>query len=142
MSHSVRRALAPVVCFCALTALTGASEAFTLQRIAAAIDLTGVASARRAPSSEMELTLPEAIQLSAPCTEVPIGVGAECDVTIEIADESGAPLYLAQAHMRAGVQKVGFSGRDERGNPLANGVYFYTVTADGCSRTTRVTINR
>jgi hypothetical protein len=130
-----------------MTCLSGASEAFTLQRIAATIDLTGVAAAHRIPALDVpgaiaRLTLPDVIELSAPCTEIQIGVPVECTLTIEIADESGAPLCLAEAHMPAGWQKVGFSGRDASGNPLPNGVYFYTVTADGYSRTTQVRISR
>jgi hypothetical protein len=133
-----------------LTCLTGASEAFTLQRIAASVDFGGVAAATHRPSAAnagapgvvASLSVPAAIELLAPITEIRIGIPCECDVTIEVADESGAPLFLAQAHMPAGWQKVGFSGRDVQGNMLANGVYYYTVTADGYSQTSRVTINR
>jgi len=153
LSHNARRALAPVIiAVFAITCLTGASEALTLQRLAASIDLSGVAAAQRPlltvpPASVsgaglLQLTVPASIELIAPSTEVRIGIPSECDVTIEVADESGAPLFLAQAHMRAGWQKLGFSGRDEQGHLLSNGVYYYTVTADGTSRTARVTINR
>lgn len=152
MSNNVRRTLAPVAFACCFVCLTGAAEAFTLQRIAATIDLSGVAAANRpvgavptlaaTSAGVFQLTLPPSIELLAPSTEVRIGVPTECDVTIEVADESGAPLCLAQAHMRAGWQKLGFSGRDTQGRSLPNGTYYYTITAEGTSRTARVTINR
>jgi hypothetical protein len=37
---------------------------------------------------------------------------------------------------------VAFSGRDSKGGMLPNGTYYYTVTADGISRTMRVVVNR
>jgi len=86
--------------------------------------------------------IPQSIDLVGPITELRVGIPAECDVTIEVADDAGAPLFLADVHMLAGWQKLGFSGRDALGNPLPNGVYYYTLTADGTSRTTRVTVKR
>lgn len=152
MSVNIRRAVAPAAFTCCLTLLSGAAEALTLQRLAAGIDLGGVAAAKSpamtvpsaaaATAGVFQLSVPPSIDLLGPTTEVRIGVPSECDVTIEVADESGAPLCLAQAHMRAGWQKLGFSGRDMRGHALPNGVYYYTITADGTSRTARVTINR
>ena len=44
--------------------------------------------------------------------------------------------------MPAGWQKIGFSARDASGKMLPNGTYYYTLTADGTSRTTRVVVNR
>jgi hypothetical protein len=152
LSFYTRRALAPVAFTCCLTLLAGAAEALTLQRLAAGIDLGGVAAAKSpamtvptaaaTTAGVFQLTVPASIDLLGPATEVRIGVPTECDVSIEVADETGAPLCLAQVHMRAGWQKVGFSGRDMAGRLLPNGVYYYTVTADGTSRTTRVTISR
>ena len=71
-----------------------------------------------------------------------MGIPAECDVTIEVADDAGAPLFLAEVHMPAGWQKLGFSGRDALGRLLPNGIYYYTLTADGTSRTTRVVVKQ
>jgi hypothetical protein len=39
-------------------------------------------------------------------------------VTIEVADDAGAPLFLAEVHMLQGWQKVAFSGRDSSGAML------------------------
>jgi len=128
---------------------TNASHAFALERLAAAIDVSHFAASDvPLPSSSLaanvpaRLVLPQTINLLGPTTEVQVGIPSECDVTIEVADDAGAPLFLAQVHMPAGWQKIGFSGRDTKGRPLANGVYYYTVTAEGTSRTTRVNVSR
>lgn len=126
-----------------------ASHAFALQRLATAVDVTRVAafgvslpSGVLASNVPARLMIPPTIDLLGPSTELQVGIPAECDVTIEVADDAGAPLFLAEVHMLAGWQKLGFSGRDALGNSLPNGVYYYTLTADGTSRTTRVVVNR
>ena len=125
---------------------TGASHAFALQRLAATMDVGQVALS--VPTSGLVsnvpsgLILPATVNLMGPSTELKLGIPTECDVTIEVADDAGAPLFLAQAHMPAGWQKLGFSGRDAQGNVLPNGTYYYTVTADGASRTMRVVVIR
>ena len=130
---------------------TNASHAFALQRIAAAVDISNVAASGAiaplpastlATSVPVRLVVPPSIDLLGPTTEIRIGIPAECDMTIEVADDAGAPLFLAEVHMPAGWQKLGFSGRDALGKLLPNGVYYYTLTADGTSRTTRVVVNR
>jgi hypothetical protein len=134
---------------CVLAGYSTASHAFALQRLAMAIDVSHfAASGVPLPSSGLaanvpaRLILPPSIDLFGPITELRVGIPSECDVTIEVADDAGAPLFLAEVHMPAGWQKVGFSGRDALGNALPNGVYYYTLTADGTSRTTRVNVNR
>jgi hypothetical protein len=142
-----------VSCFCAAAFVVGqtsASEAFALQRMAAAVDMSHVAASGSVtiPASGLavnvpsRLVVPPSIDLLGPTTELRVGIPIECDVTIEVADDAGAPLFLAEVHMPAGWQKIGFSGRDALGNPLANGTYYYTLTADGTSRTMRVVVNR
>lgn len=143
-----------VSCVCAATVFvmgqSSASHAFALQRLAAAVDASHFAASGSLalPSTSLaanvpaRLVVPSTIDLLGPSTELRVGVPAECDVTIEVADDAGAPLFLAEVHMPAGWQKLGFSGRDTRGNPLPNGTYYYTLTADGTSRTTRVVVNR
>jgi hypothetical protein len=129
--------------------IAGRSEAFALQRMAGAIDMNRVAAgavslpaAQFVASIPQQLVTPATIDLVGPLTEFRLGIPCECDVTIEVADEAGAPLFLAEAHMPQGWQKVAFSGRDAKGAMLRNGTYYYTVTADGVSRTTRVVVNR
>jgi hypothetical protein len=129
---------------------TVASHAFTMQRLAAAIDVSQFAGGTISlPSSGLVganipagLSIPATVNLLGPITELRVGIPSECDVTIEVADDAGAPLFLAQMHMPAGWQKIGFSARDAEGNLLPNGTYYYTLTADGISRTTRVVVNR
>lgn len=129
--------------------IAGRSEAFALQRMAAVIDLSRVTSGVVSlPSSQLiasvpqQLVVPASIDLVGPLTEIRVGFPCECDVTIEVADDAGAPLFLAECHMPQGWQKVAFSGRDASGALLANGTYYYTVTADGISRTMRVVVKR
>jgi hypothetical protein len=127
-----------------------ATHAFALQRLAAAIDASHFAAAGSIalPSSGFtanvpsRLVVPPSIDLLGPTTELRVGIPAECDVTIEVADDAGAPIFLAEVHMPAGWQKIGFSARDASGKMLPNGTYYYTLTADGTSRTTRVVVNR
>jgi hypothetical protein len=153
LSHTARYALAPVAfVFGCVLCFAGTSEAFTLHRLAAAIDMSGVAAASNndlavstgdaASGLPNRLTLPSTIELDGPSTEIRVGIPRDCDLSIEVSDQTGAPLFLALAHMHAGWQKVGFSGRDTQGRSLVNGIYYYTLTADGYSRTTQVTINR
>lgn len=129
--------------------IAGRSEAFALERMAMAVDLGRFAtSAMSLPTSPLvanapaQLIVPPAIDLSGPITDVRVGIPVECDVTIEVADDAGSPLFLTEVHMPQGWQKVAFSGRDASGAMLPNGTYYYTVTADGNSRTTRVVVNR
>ncbi|HET6463167.1 MAG TPA: hypothetical protein VFH33_05135 [Candidatus Krumholzibacteria bacterium] len=132
-----------------MVGIVGTSHAFTLERMAGAIDLSrftsGVVSL---PSSQLiasipqQLIVPASVNLAGPIAELRVGLPCECDVTIEVADDAGAPLFLAECHMPQGWQKVAFSGRDSSGAMLPNGTYYYTVTADGISRTTRIVVNR
>jgi hypothetical protein len=117
--------------------------------MAAAVDVSRfaasgipVAATNLAANVPARLMVPASIDLLGPTTELRVGIPSECDVTIEVADDAGAPLFLAEVHMPAGWQKLGFSGRDTQGHPLPNGVYYYTLSADGASRTTRVNVNR
>jgi hypothetical protein len=126
------------------------SHSFTMQRLAAAIDVSQYAGGTISlPASGLMtanipsgLSIPATINLLGPTVELRVGIPRACDVTIEVADDAGSPLFLAQAHMPAGWQKIGFSARDSQGNLLPNGTYYYTVTADGISRTTRVIVDR
>lgn len=132
-----------------MVGIVGSGHAFTLERMAGAIDLSRFASGVVSlPSSQLianvpeQLIVPASVNLAGPITELRVGVPCECDVTIEVADDAGSPLFLAECHMPQGWQKVAFSGRDSSGAMLPNGTYYYTVTADGISRTTRIVVNR
>jgi len=147
-----RKYVISIVCAVTLVVMgqSSATHAFALQRLAAAIDASHFAAAGSIalPSSGFtanvpsRLVVPPSIDLLGPTTELRVGIPAECDVTIEVADDAGAPIFLAEVHMPAGWQKIGFSARDASGKMLPNGTYYYTLTADGTSRTTRVVVNR
>lgn len=156
MSVRTRRPLAPaqVVLFTLLVVPAGVSHAFTLQRLAASLDVRHLAASGIAgPAStalvdEMMLAvpartvLPASVELSGATTEVRVGVPREADMDIVVTDEAGAVVCNARVHMPAGWQKVAFSGRGPDCRPLPNGVYFYRVTVDEDVTVTRIVINR
>ncbi|MGB8656981.1 MAG: FlgD immunoglobulin-like domain containing protein [Candidatus Zixiibacteriota bacterium] len=45
---------------------------------------------------------------------------------------------LAQGHFRAGLTSVSWDGKDEKGNTLASGIYFYELKAGEASQTKRM----
>jgi hypothetical protein len=125
--------------------LVGSSYAFSLHRIAASLDMGHIAAATQtgAVLSNVHLAVaPAAAELNAPSTEIEIHIITECDVEIQIVDEDGVRVSGARVHMPAGVQKVGFCGRDAQGKALPNGVYYYNVIVGDDVSTTRVTIAR
>ncbi len=85
---------------------------------------------------------PVAAELTSPSTEIEIRVVNDCDVEIQIVDENGVRVNGARVHLPAGVQKLGFCGRDSQGRALPNGVYYYNVIVGDEVNTTRVTIAR
>ncbi len=157
MHRCTRRLLAPVA-FLFPVILCGFAPgvcASALPRLAAALDLSQIASASVVSGSgatalvdEMMLAvptrtvLPASVELLGPTTEVRIGLAHESDMNIVVTNEIGAEVCTAQVHMPAGWQKIGFSGRGADGRPLPNGVYFYRVSVDDDVMVTRVVINR
>lgn len=147
MSIHTRSALVVTLCACAAVCLASSSRAFTLHRIAASLDLSRLAAANAthpgiAISSEALPVLPTSIELTSHSTEIEVRIPTECDAEIQIVDESGVRVCGARVHMPAGMQKVAFSGHDERGRSLPNGVYYYSVVTGNDVSTTRVTIAR
>lgn len=144
MSIHSRPAL--LLCLCAAVCLTGESQAFTLHRIAASLDVSHVASnasqTGAISSSTRQPMTPANAALNAPSTEIEIRLAAESDVEIQVVDEAGMRVCGARVHMPAGVQKLGFCGRDAQGRELPNGVYYYNVIVGDDVSTTRVTIAR
>jgi len=86
--------------------------------------------------------LPANAELNSPSTEIEVRVPSECDVEIQVIDETGNRVCGALVHMPAGVQKLGFCGRDSQGRALPNGVYYYNVIVGDHVSTTRVIIAR
>jgi hypothetical protein len=147
LSIHTRSALVVTLCACAAVCLASSSRAFTLHHIAASLDLSRLASAT--PSNPGDATInvahpvvPAAVELTSHSTEIEVHIPAECDVEIQVVDESGSRVCGARVHMPAGTQKVAFSGHDARGRALPNGVYYYSVVAGDAFSTMRVTIAR
>lgn len=85
--------------------------------------------------------IPAAVELTSQSTEIEVHIPVECDVEIQVVDESGSRVCGARVHMPAGTQKFAFSGH-ANGRPLPNGVYYYSVVTGDNVSTTRVTISR
>jgi hypothetical protein len=141
-----RPALMVTVCACAAVCFAGESRAFSLQRIAASLDMSHIAAPSNtvpvATASLHHAIAPATAELTAPSTEIEIKIPSECDVEIQVVDESGVRVCGAHVHMPAGVQKLGFCGRDANGRELPNGVYYYSVIVGDDVSTTRITISR
>ena len=142
-----RSALLGISCACAMACLVSSSRAFTLHRIAASLDLNRLASAipldpNITSFDAAHLSVPAAVELTSHSTEIEMHIPVECDVEIQVVDESGSRVCGARVHMPAGTQKLAFSGHDERGRALPNGVYYYSVITGDNVSTTRVTITR
>ena len=75
-------------------------------------------------------------------TDFEIGLPSSSDVSIEVFDVAGRLVSVLAAQGVKGWQKIPFAGRDERGRPLASGVYFYRVNAAGATITRKMVITR
>jgi hypothetical protein len=65
-------------------------------------------------------------------------------VEIEVFDVTGRRVrrVTAMAPMNAGWRSVPFDGKDDHGQPLSSGVYFYRVAAGGTTVTRKMVIAR
>ncbi len=76
-------------------------------------------------------------------TALSVGLPAPSDIDVDIYDVAGQ--RVSTMHVRgaaAGWQSVAFDGRDDAGRPLASGVYFYRVHANGTTVTNKMVIAR
>ncbi|HXV14433.1 MAG TPA: hypothetical protein VEC56_09530 [Candidatus Krumholzibacteria bacterium] len=147
MENRIRPALTVALCMCAALGLTGKSHAFTLHRIAASLDMSHIASSSALSGATISFdahhaVVPAVTELTAPSTEIEVRIPTECDVEIQVIDEAGVRVSGARVHMPAGVQKLGFCGRDAQGRALPNGLYYYNVIVGDDVSTTRVVIVR
>ena len=65
-----------------------------------------------------------------PTTTVSYFVPEKCGVTLKIYDISGKCIaYLVDMQQEKGSHVAEWNGKDEKGNPVASGIYFYRLTA-------------
>lgn len=75
-------------------------------------------------------------------TTLRIGLPGVSDVEIEVFDVAGRHVRSDRATLAAGWRTLSFDARDERGNLLPSGVYFYRVKAVGETVTRKMVIAR
>jgi hypothetical protein len=75
-------------------------------------------------------------------TDFEIGLPSDGDVSVEVFDVAGRRVSAIDVTGVKGWQRIPFAGRDERGRPLASGVYFYRVNASGETLTRKMVIAR
>jgi len=76
-------------------------------------------------------------------TDMSIGLPATADVHIDVFDVGGRRVGSLEAEkVAAGWRTFRFSSQDDRGRPLASGVYFYRVEAGGSTVTRKMIIAR
>jgi hypothetical protein len=76
-------------------------------------------------------------------TDFEIGLPAASDISVDVFDVAGRRVTSIDARgLGAGWQRIPFAGRDRAGAPLASGVYFYRVTANGSTITRKMVIAR
>jgi len=76
-------------------------------------------------------------------TELEVGLPSPSDITVQIYDVSGRRVdALVVRGATAGWRRIAYDGRVGSGAPLANGVYFYRVSAGGKTITHKMVIAR
>ena len=102
--------------------------------------ITGIADL---PSGVKLAVLPNRPNPFATTTQFHMGLAERCDVVIEIFDVGGRLIRrLTQDAAGPGWVRVPFDGRDDSGRPLASGVSFYRVSANGTAVTRKMVIAR
>ncbi len=76
-------------------------------------------------------------------TDLRVGLPVASDVSIDVYDVAGRRVRSqVVARQGAGWRTIAFDGRDDRGQQLASGVYFYRVRAAGTTVTNKMVIAR
>jgi hypothetical protein len=97
----------------------------------------------RTPSISTLTVLPNAPNPFTGTTMFEIGLPVESQLDVEVYDVAGRRVRALSAGRKgAGWQRVAFDGRDDEGQPLASGVYFYRVRAGGTTVTSKMVIAR
>ena len=76
-------------------------------------------------------------------TDLQIGLPSASKVDVVVYDIAGRRVRtMTSRFASAGWKSIPFDGRDNAGNPLASGVYFYRVSASGTTITNKMVITR
>ena len=75
-------------------------------------------------------------------TELQVGLTASADISFEVYDVAGKRVKGEVLPGRKGWQRVRFDGRSDAGEVLANGVYFYRISANGETSSRKFVIAR
>ncbi len=76
-------------------------------------------------------------------TEFAVGLPAKADLRLDVFDAAGRRVRsMNLADVPAGWRTISLAGDDDRGRPLASGVYFCRVTAGGETATRKMVIAR
>ncbi len=78
-----------------------------------------------------------------PLTHITFSVAVPGEVELRVFDISGRPVCtLVEGWREARRYDVAWDGRDDSGNDVASGVYFYALEAPGCSETKKMVLLR
>ncbi len=76
-------------------------------------------------------------------TDFEVGLPKSADVSVDVFDVAGRRVSAFEVNgAKAGWNRIPFAGRDDRGRPLASGVYFYRIRAAGATTTKKMVIAR
>ena len=102
---------------------------------------TGIGDTPMAP--KVLTLLPNSPNPFSASTSLRVGVPKASTVRVEVFDVAGRRVAVREAgQLSAGWRDVVFDGRDDRGQALASGVYFYRVSAGGETHTRKMVISR
>lgn len=98
---------------------------------------------RELPAITGLMVLPNRPNPFAQATQFEIGLPSRSDVAVEIYDVAGRRVRsLTREGAEPGWVRIPFDGRDDAGRPLASGVSFYRITANGMTVTRKMVITR
>jgi hypothetical protein len=94
------------------------------------------------------LALPKTFELSQnypnpfnPTTEIRFDIPKSSSVKMVVYDIMGRVVRtLVDQKMEAGSHRISWNGRDQAGNTVSSGVYFYHISADGFAATKKMTL--
>jgi flagellar hook assembly protein FlgD len=70
-----------------------------------------------------------------------LDLALDATADIDVYDVGGRIVrHVGSTRMDAGPHRLTFDGNDDAGRPLASGVYFYTVRANGTAQTRKLII--